>query len=133
MKIGTLSSQTGLSIQAIRYYEQQQLVPLPARSSSNYRIYDATSVKHLVFIKHCRSLGLSLEEIKVLSRMQITPNEVCTAINDIVENHIAIVDRRMAELQELRHQLGALRARCSDDKPAKDCGILHQLLENATC
>ncbi|RYY75751.1 MAG: Cd(II)/Pb(II)-responsive transcriptional regulator [Gammaproteobacteria bacterium] len=129
MKIGTLASHTGLSIQAIRYYEQQELVPTPGRSSGNYRIYDETSVKHLVFIKHCRNLGLSLEEIKALLRVRTKPDETCSEINHIIDHHVAVVDRRLTELQELRQQLGALRTKCGENQAAKDCGILRELFE----
>lgn len=131
MKIGTLSSHTGLSVQAIRYYEQEQLVPAPGRSESNYRVYDETSVNHLLFIKHCRHLGLSLDEIKVLLQVKTTPNEMCTQINQIIDNHVAVVDRRLAELQALRLHLGALRTKCGDNQVAKDCGILRELFETA--
>jgi DNA-binding transcriptional MerR regulator len=85
MKIGTLATHTGLSVQAIRYYEQQQLLPEPVRSAGNYRVYDEAAARQLLFIKHCRNLGLALEEIRVLLRVRTTPDEACTEINLIVD------------------------------------------------
>ncbi|HOY22627.1 MAG TPA: Cd(II)/Pb(II)-responsive transcriptional regulator [Cellvibrio sp.] len=130
MKIGTLATHTGLSVQAIRYYEQQQLLPEPVRSAGNYRVYDEAAARQLLFIKHCRNLGLALEEIRVLLRVRTTPDEACTEINFIVDTHMANVDARLAELQDLRQQLTALRTKCQDNQTAKDCGILRELFQH---
>ncbi len=130
MKIGTLATHTGLSVQAIRYYEQQQLLSEPVRSAGNYRVYDEAAVRQLLFIKHCRNLGLALEEIRVLLRVRTTPDEACTEINFIVDAHMANVDARLVELQDLRQQLTALRTKCQDNQTAKDCGILRELFQH---
>ena len=130
MKIGALATNTGLSVQAIRYYEQQQLLPEPVRSAGNYRVYDEAAARQLLFIKHCRNLGLALEEIRVLLRVRTTPDEACTEINFIVDTHMVNVDARLAELQDLRQQLTALRTKCQDNQTAKDCGILRELFQH---
>jgi Cd(II)/Pb(II)-responsive transcriptional regulator len=130
MKIGALATNTGLSVQAIRYYEQQQLLPEPVRSAGNYRVYDEAAARQLLFIKHCRNLGLALEEIRVLLRVRTTPDEACTEINLIVDAHMVNVDARLAELQDLRQQLTALRTKCQDNQTAKDCGILRELFQH---
>lgn len=127
MKIGALSKQTGLSVQAIRFYEQEGLVSVPQRTEGNYRLYDTESLRQLGFIKQCRNLGLALEEIRALMRYQSTPDSECGQINDIVDTHITTLDARISELQALRAQLVGLRTNCNDDRRVKDCGILKAL------
>lgn len=63
MKIGELSALSGLSIDTIRFYEKQGLIPPPRRTDTNYRMYDADSPRRLIFIRKARDLGFTLQEI----------------------------------------------------------------------
>lgn len=127
MKIGALAKQSGLSVQTIRFYEQEGLVSAPQRTGGNYRLYDAKSLQQLGFIKQCRNLGLTLDEIRELIRYQVTPEETCEEINHIVDSHVQEVDNRIAELTALRTQLIELRTQCGSNRTAKNCGILQAL------
>ncbi|QEY15949.1 Cd(II)/Pb(II)-responsive transcriptional regulator [Cellvibrio sp. KY-GH-1] len=129
MKIGALAKQTGLSVQTIRFYEQEGLVPIPQRTEGNYRLYDIESLRQLGFIKQCRNLGLKLDEIRELIKYQATPEEACKEINHIVDAHVQEVDARITELTVLREQLVGLRRQCDSERSVKDCGILRNLLE----
>jgi len=130
MKIGALATKTGLSIQTIRYYEKENILHEPSRNDANYRLYDDKAVRQLVFVKHCRNLGLTLDEIRALIRYKETPDEDCAQVNRIVEAHLLEVDKRLAELTDLRSQLVQLRTSCADNLTAKDCGILRKLSED---
>lgn len=130
MKIGALAKLTGLSVQTIRYYEHEGLLSTAPRTEGNYRFYDETASHDLFFIKQCRNLGLTLEEIRQLIGYSSTPDEACNSINKIIDNHIQQVDVRLAELQELRRQLGELRTKCDAHQAVKDCGIMKELLEH---
>lgn len=127
MKIGALAKHTGLSVQTIRFYEREALVSVPQRTEGNYRLYGMESLRQLEFIKQCRNLGLTLDEIRRLMRYQTTPDEACEEINHIVDTHVQEVDARIAELTELRTQLVGLRTRCNSNRAIKDCGILQAL------
>ncbi len=127
MKIGALAKQTGLSVQTIRFYEYEGLVSTPQRTEGNYRLYDTESLRQLEFIKQCRNLDLTLDEIRELIKYQATPEETCGEINHIVDLHVQEVDDRIAELTTLRNQLMNLRTRCNSNQAVKDCGILKAL------
>lgn len=127
MKIGALAKQTGLSVQTIRFYEQERLLSAPQRTGGNYRLYDTESLRQLGFIKQCRNLGLTLDEIRELIRYQATPEEACEEINYIVDAHVREVDSRIAELTGLRGQLVTLRTQCNSNRAVKNCGILQAL------
>ncbi len=127
MKIGALAKQTGVSVQTIRFYEQEGLVSVSQRTEGNYRLYDMDSLRQLGFIKQCRNLGLTLGEIRELISFQAMPEKACEEINHIVDTHVQEVDARIAELTALREKLVGLRTQCNNNRVVKDCGILQAL------
>ena len=64
--IGSLSSQTGVKVETIRYYEKEALLPSPPRTAGGHRSYSEDHMKRLTFIRRCRQLGFSMEEIRAL-------------------------------------------------------------------
>ena len=77
MKIGELARLAGTNVETIRYYERDGLLPVPARSEGNYRIYGETHVQRLFFIRRCRGLDMTLDEIRVLLRFKDAPHGLC--------------------------------------------------------
>lgn len=126
-KISQLATATGASTETIRYYEQEGLLPPPARSASNYRLYGDEHIKRLLFIRHCRSLDMALDEIRQLLSLRDAPDANCGGVNRLLDVHIEHVATRIQELQSLRSQLEQLRAQCGDTRPARQCGILLEL------
>ena len=131
MKIGELAEATGTKIETIRYYEREGLLPQPARSGGNYRIYGRTHVQRLSFIRHCRALDMNLEEIHVLLRFKDAPAKNCSTVNDLLDDHIGHVAERMRELRKLDRELRALRDLCAEARDAGHCGILNELSNTA--
>ena len=127
MQIKELAAATGVDTETIRFYERDGLLPVPARSDGNYRIYGDTHVQRLFFIRRCRSLDMTLEEIRVLLHFKESPQENCADVNRLLERHIGHVAQRMQELQELERQLKGLRERCGEARDAAHCGILDGL------
>ena len=127
MKIGELARLAGTNVETIRYYERDGLLPVPARSVGNYRIYGESHVQRLFFIRRCRSLDMTLDEIRVLLHFKESPQETCTDVNRLLDRHIGHVAQRMQELQELERQLRDLRERCGEARDAAHCGILDGL------
>lgn len=131
MKIGELSTASGTPIETIRYYEREQLLPSPARTQGNFRVYEAAHLERLQFIRYCRGLDMSLEEVKVLLRFKDEPQAGCQEVNDLLDEHIGHVSRRIKELRALEKQLKELRLRCRNELTADCCGILTGLTEAA--
>jgi Cd(II)/Pb(II)-responsive transcriptional regulator len=134
MKIGELAKQTGSQVETIRYYEREGLLPAPARSGGNYRLYGAAHLERLQFIRHCRSLDMTLNEIRSLLSFRDVPDESCNPVNNLLDKHIEHVAHRIRDLQALQKQLKALRSLCQAAHTTKDCEILQTLssAENAT-
>ena len=129
MKIGELSSASSTHIETIRYYEREGLLPPPARSQGNLRLYEAPHLERLQFIRYCRSLDMSLDEVRVLLRFKDDPGANCGDVNELLDEHIGHVSRRIKELRSLERQLKELRLRCGDARAADQCGILAGLSE----
>ena len=125
MKIGELAKLTDAQVETIRYYEREGLLPAPARSDGNYRLYTQTHVERLTFIRNCRSLDMTLDEIRSLLSLRDSPQDQCESINALIDDHIEHVNARINSLQALQQELLDLRQRCGD--AADHCGILDRL------
>ncbi|SEN83015.1 Cd(II)/Pb(II)-responsive transcriptional regulator [Duganella sp. CF517] len=131
LKIGELAAETGYTVEAIRYYERQGLLPAPARSGGNYRLYRGAHLDRLRFIRHCRSLDMALDEIRSLLNFRDHPEQSCGAVNALLDRHVVEVADRIAQLRDLEQQLLELRGLCTDVQTAKDCAILQCLGKNS--
>jgi Cd(II)/Pb(II)-responsive transcriptional regulator len=127
IRIGELAKLAGCLPETVRFYEQKGLLPPPVRSQANYRLYDASHIDRLHFIRRCRALGISLDEVQTLLGLQDNPEQPCGAVNDLVDRQILEIDRQIADLRTLHAQLSELRMRCDSTRPAGQCEILKQL------
>jgi Cd(II)/Pb(II)-responsive transcriptional regulator len=127
LKIGELSKLTGTPVETVRYYEREGLLLATMRSQGNYRLYADADVERLQFIRHCRSLDMTLDEIRSLLRFRDTPGENCIEVNALLDEHIGHVASRIKELNLLGQKLRRLRSLCRKEQAIKDCGILQSL------
>lgn len=127
MKIGELASHTDCLVETIRYYEREALLPAPTRSSGNYRLYGDVHIERLQFIRNCRSLDMTLDEVRSLLQFRDAPLDNCGEVNALLDKHIGHVAQRITELKKLQTQLKHLRTQCDSAQAIKDCGILQGL------
>ena len=120
MRIGELAKAAQTQSETIRYYERQGLLPEAERSHANYRVYSARHIQRLAFIRHCRTLDMTLGEIRTLLHFKDAPEENCAEVNGLLDEHIGHVAVRIRELKALREQ-------CVSSQTAADCGILSSL------
>lgn len=130
MRIGELARASGTPVETIRFYEREGLLPAPSRTEGNYRIYAAAHAERLGFIRQCRGLDMTLDEVRVLLRFKDMPNADCGEVNELLDEHIGHVAQRIRELRILERELRTLRAQCAAPHAAADCGIL-QGIEDA--
>jgi Cd(II)/Pb(II)-responsive transcriptional regulator len=131
MKIGELAVVSSTPVETIRYYEREGLLPAPARTSGNFRVYEAVHLDRLQFIRHCRGLDMSLDEVRVLLRFRDAPSDDCGDVNTLLDEHIGHVSRRIKELRTLEKQLKELRQQCPAAHTADQCGILAGLSDGS--
>ncbi|QIM68728.1 MULTISPECIES: Cd(II)/Pb(II)-responsive transcriptional regulator [Basfia] len=101
MKINELSKKSGINLETIRYYEKTGLLPEPKRAANGYRVYDQQSLSQLNFIKSCRWLGFSIDEIKQLNELKNTPKHHCVA-DEMILSHLKQVEEKIARLLEIQ-------------------------------
>ncbi|ALE15917.1 Redox-sensitive transcriptional activator SoxR [Altererythrobacter epoxidivorans] len=105
LTIGDLARRTGLSVSAIRFYEEKGLVE-PFRTSGNQRRYFRSDIRRLSFILIAQKLGLALTEIEEELRklpQGRTPNaRDWQAISGGIKRRI---DSQIAALEKVREDL----------------------------
>ena len=110
--ITEVCEQTGLSPRTIRYYEEIHLLPDVRRRSNGRRVYGADELERLGFISRLKALGLSLSEIRELNVVYAiggSTQDMLSRLQDLLANHLEDVDRRIAELGDLRSELQRYR------------------------
>ena len=133
MKIGELARATSTKTETIRFYEREGLFPNSSRTLSNYRIYNEQHIERLLFIRRCRTLDMTLNEIRALLRLNDAEKEVCSEVNALLDEHIGHVVERITELKELEKQLKQLRQYCLCRKEFLDHGEEHPDHELCLC
>lgn len=129
MKIGELAALTHCSIETIRYYEKEGLLPAAARSQANYRFYGPAHIERMRFLRNCRSLDMSHDEIRRLLQLVEGADADCNGVNDLLDEHIQHVAIRIQELTSLQQQLLSLRNQCSGTHRVDECAIVKGLSE----
>jgi Cd(II)/Pb(II)-responsive transcriptional regulator len=127
MKIGELALAAQCTVETVRYYEKERLLPAPERSAANYRSYGPAHSERLRFVRNCRTLDMTHDEIRLLLAMMDSPASDCGAINHLLDEHIEHVDIRIGELLQLKSQLTELRNHCQIERSVEACGILQGL------
>lgn len=124
-RIGEAARRCGVSAANIRYYESQGLLPAPVRSEGDYRLYSEADVHRLRFIRLCRAMDMSLDEVRTLLGLDLRDKADCATARAALDAHLGHVRERLNELKALEKDLMALRGRCdgSDDH----CHIIEAL------
>ena len=120
MLIGDLATQAGLSAKAIRFYEQAGLLPQPPRTSGGYRDYPLGAVDRLAFIRHAQAAGFTLADIRSVLTIRDSGQAPCQHVSVLIDEQLAQVERRIAELTRARDALKDLQRRAAVTDPA-DC------------
>ncbi len=123
---GSLSVETGVNIETIRYYEKIGLMPNPARSSGGHRIYDQRHLKRLSFIRRLRELGFNLQEIRELLELVDGSDYTCADVHDMTTKHLADVTRKIRDLRKIQRTLKTMASKCSGGL-VPECPIVDEL------
>lgn len=133
MKIGELAERSGCLVETIRYYERIGLLMPPERAVNNYRTYNERHSERLLFIRHCRALDMTLDEIRTLLDFRDDPQVECAGVNELLDRHIDHVVERIQALTALEAQLRELRGRCVVADTTSACEILRALSSEGSC
>ena len=125
--IGQLADLTGAKVVTIRYYEQIGVLPVPARTSGNYRVYDREHLRRLQFIRRSRDLGFSLDQIRAMLRLSSDDAPSCAEICAITARHLEDIEKKVRDLKRLAAELRRIHSSCSGSKRMAECRIIEAL------
>jgi Hg(II)-responsive transcriptional regulator len=131
LTIGQVAAAAAVNIQTIRYYERRGLFTTPRRTPAGYRQYAEDAVTRLRFIKHAQELGFSLKEIQELLALRVRHGAACDPVEQKTRQKIELVERKIRNLERIRHTLEGLATACASRKPTDDCPILEALEDHA--
>ena len=126
LAIGDLSKATGTKVETIRYYERIGLLAAPGRTGGNYRAYAVKDLARLSFIRRARDLGFALKQVRELLSLSDQKKRSCEAVDVIAREHLAEVDRKLADLKALRQELDRIINQCGCGTIA-ECRIIESL------
>ncbi len=105
MKIGALATHAGMTVQAVRFYERNGLIPKPSRTESGYRVYGSGDVRRLQFIRQAKRLGFSLKEIMRILKLRERGSCPCDEVVGILEHHLRETEEQLHRLERFRDEL----------------------------
>jgi DNA-binding transcriptional MerR regulator len=127
LSIGQLSIATGVKVVTIRYYEQIKLMPSSLRTEGNYRAYSREHLHRLQFIRRCRDLGFTLDQLRDLLNLSTQAGLKCAGVDRITDNHLKEIEHKISDLKRLAVELRRIKNRCSGKGIIADCRILEAL------
>jgi DNA-binding transcriptional MerR regulator len=126
-RIGALAAVAGVSVDTLRFYEREGLLPGAVRTAGGFRLYPPEAAERLQFIRQAQHIGLSLREIRQL----LDPEDGrCCAVRDLIAERLADVDRRLRDLTAFRDTLQAALERCESTlgrSTAAACPVVRKL------
>lgn len=121
--IGQIAEAGGVATSTLRYYEREGLMEPADRSPAGYRLYKPSAIDQLRFIRSAQSVGFSLEDIKAL--LALDARTSCKQVQVMIEERLADVSHRIAELKSVQRTLSNTLNRCR--KSRRGCPILSEL------
>ncbi|WP_028805478.1 MerR family DNA-binding protein [Streptomyces sp. 142MFCol3.1] len=118
MRISELAAAGGATAKTIRFYEQVGLMLPPPRTASGYRAYPPEAQTRLASIRDAQAAGLGLAEIRSILRVRDSGQAPCGHVSELVQQHLADIEQRMAELRNTRTALRGLAERAASTDPS---------------
>ena len=124
-RIGAVAKATGVSVEAIRYYERLGLLPEASRTPSGYREFPPGVERRVRFIQRAQALGFSLDEIRQLLELRASDAVPTSEVKERVDAKLRAVEAKIADLDHLREALESLGDSCCAG--GSECPILDAL------
>lgn len=129
--IGELAARTGMTPDALRYYERLRVIAPVRRTAAGYRVYTGETIERLRFIKQAQLHGLTLAEIRELLQVDTRVGVGrCRRVQKLLHRKLVELDTRLTQLQEFRRSLEGYLAQCNRtlaDSPEAECPVVEDL------
>jgi DNA-binding transcriptional MerR regulator len=132
VSIQKAAKESGVKIPTIRYYEEIGLLPAPARSHGNRRLFEAKDLHRLTFIRHARELGFEVNAIRTLLALQDNLDQSCATADAIAKARLSEVNQRIRSLLALKAELEGMVEGCAHGRIAT-CRVIEVLADHGKC
>ncbi|MEP6850488.1 MAG: heavy metal-responsive transcriptional regulator [Acidobacteriota bacterium] len=128
-RIGEVAKRADVSVDTVRYYERQGLLPIAPRTGAGYRVFTSEAIDRVLFIKQAQEIGFSLNEIRAL----VVNNGIsdCRRIHDLLNIKLDEVDARLKRIRSFRGKLAHYLAECQEVLTrlgnAADCPVVEEI------
>jgi DNA-binding transcriptional MerR regulator len=131
---GELAALTGISRDALRYYERHGLLPAAQRAQNGYRRYSAGAVARVRLIRAALSIGFTVDELAEIFSARDRGLAPCRRVHSLAMEKAKALNARIAELTALHSALqAALRSwsrRLKSTAPGRQAGLLEMFVAN---
>lgn len=128
--VGVLAAETDCNVETVRYYEKSGLMPEPSRSEGGHRLYTLDHIKRLTFIRKCRELGFSIEQVKNMLRFIDEPGHACSEVKLMTLQHAKEIQQKIEDLKRLEKALNSMAEQCArEEYTAEQCPIIDALYQ----
>lgn len=129
--VSQAAQQAGVTRKAIRIYEDKGLLPPTERTEAGYRMFTDDDIAVLRFIRQAKTLGLTLAEINDILGLQRGGAQPCGRVTQLLDAHIAQIDRTLTELGELRRALVGARRTADQTRRAGGAAVVCRIIETS--
>ena len=127
--IGDVATAAGVSVDTVRYYERERLLPAAGRTEGGFRLFGPEAVDRIRFIKQAQELGFALDEIRTMLRADGSAE--CRHVHDLLKVKLAEVDERMRRMRAFRRQIATYLAECEHtlerEGDTADCPVVDEI------
>jgi len=132
LKIGDLADRSGFSRDTLRFYERVGLLSPPRRTAAGHRVYDDEALERLRFIRRSQELGLTLDDVRALLRIQEQPEpEICQRVAERLRMRLRAIEQQLAILEGFRLRLSENINLC-EHSTSNACPVIQRLLEGGS-
>jgi DNA-binding transcriptional MerR regulator len=103
--IGEAAAKTGLTAFTLRFYEKQEIIPLPKRVNGKDRVYSESDITFINFICSLKSTGMSLEDIKEIVKEGCILEKDIPTISELLVKRKEILQKHRQKLLDQRKEL----------------------------
>ncbi|SFQ72676.1 DNA-binding transcriptional regulator, MerR family [Amycolatopsis arida] len=131
MTVGAAAEAAGVSAKAVRLWESKGLLPPAQRTDAGYRTFTQDDVDVLRFIRQAKALDLTLGEIKDILDLQRCGATPCGRVTNLLDAHIAEIDRKLSDLRAIRRTLVEARRAARDSQRRGEDAVVCRIIETA--
>jgi DNA-binding transcriptional MerR regulator len=128
LRSGELAALTGVSRDALRYYERRHLLPAAQRTAGGYRQFQPEAAARVMLIRAALSIGFTVEELGDILSARDRGMAPCQQVYALAVEKAHVLETRIAEMEDLlkalRAAIGSWGRKLKATGPHKRAGLL---------